>query len=140
MIDYAGDVILGVDSDGERVSIQEGESCNVVATPQDMDGSAIAKASLLTLTASLFLESSGASINSRKGQDVLDANGGAVSAAGVLTLRLQPADNVIVGSPAVDAYEQHILRIGWTWNDGVLTPRTGIQDIRLYVQQLRTVT
>ena len=141
MTDYAGGMILGVDSDGYRATIQEGESCNVVGTFYDNDGAAIAKTALGTVTADLFLESSGASINSRKAQDIKDANGGTITAAGVLTLRLEPADNVIVGSPAIDEYEQHLLRITWTWDDGVAaSDRTGIQDIRLYIQQLRTVT
>lgn len=138
MTEYAGRVVIGVDSNGIRASVQEGESCNVVATFKDGD-TAVAKSALLTVTASLFLESTGASINSRSGQNILDVNGGTITSAGVLTMRLDPADNVIVGTPSIDVHEQHILRIGWTWNDGTAT-RTGIQDIRIYVQQLRTVT
>ena len=138
MTEYAGRIILGADSDGVRASIQEGESAKIIGAFYDGDD-AVAKASLLTVLASLFLESTGASINSRKDQDIKDANGCTITNAGVFTLRLQPADNVIVGTPDIDVHEQHILRILWTWNDGEEN-LTGIQDIRLYVQQLRAVT
>lgn len=138
MTTYAGDVITGVDSNGERASIQEGESCNVVGIFKD-GGTTITKSALITVTASLFLESTGASINSRNDQDILDANQGTITSDGVFTLRLGPLDNIIVGSPVTDLHERHLLRVKWTWNDGVAV-RNGSQDILLYVQQLRTVT
>lgn len=112
------------DSDGAAVTVQEGESCNVVVTFQDLAGATIVKANLITLTATLFDLRSSAAINSRSVQSVLDANGGAVATDGTLTLRLQPADNAIIGNVAAGDVQVHILEFVWTWSDGVLT-RTG---------------
>jgi len=134
----AGITLEGVNASGKKVAIQQGESCNVVGTFYD-GSAAIAKASLSAVTCSLFLESTGASINSRKDQSILDANGGTITAEGVLTLRLDAADNPIVGTVDAGDYEAHILRVMWAWNDGV-SSRTGKQEIRLWVQALETVT
>lgn len=107
------------------VTVDEGESCNVTYNFTDMLGAAIAKASILTLTATLFDEASEDLINSRNAQTVLDANGGVVATDGTLVLRLQPADNVIVSTTLeAEKTERHILKVEWTWNDGVLV-RTG---------------
>ena len=135
---YIGPIVNGKDGAGRVVVIQEGESCNVFGTFYD-GSSAIAKTALATVTCDLFVESSGVSINSRKVQDILDANNGVVSSGGELTLRLGPLDNIIVGTPDTEGYETHILRITWTWNDGIAV-RTGIQEIRLYIESLTTVT
>ena len=142
MTPFAGETIDGADANSKIVSVQEGESCDVTAALKNGDDD-IAKAALVTVTATLYLEADGTVINSRNDQDILDANGGLITDEGVLTLRLEPDDNVLVGHPAVtvDAHETHILRIEWTWDDAVAaSPRTGKQQIRLYVQQLQDVS
>lgn len=45
------------DAAGKAVRVQQGESCDVVVTFKDMSGAAIAKASLLSLVATLYDES-----------------------------------------------------------------------------------
>ena len=137
MTAIAGGMIDGLDFNGKILSIQEGESCDLTGAFKNAE-TAIAKAALLTVAATLYDESTGTVINTRNAQDILDANGGSVDDSGNLTLRLDPADNVLVGSPAVGSYERHVLRIAWTWNDGVAT-RTGIQQIRLYVESIQEV-
>lgn len=123
-----------------EVIVQEGESCNVVVVVKDMDGAAIAKASIITLTATLFDYATEAAINSRNDQNVLDANQGTVATDGTLTLRLGPLDNVIVGTPATGKTETHCLEVTWTWNDGVAT-RTGKSGpLGIAVEQLAAVT
>lgn len=121
-------------SDGATLVIDEGESCNVTAVPKDMAGAAIAKANLATLTATLVDENTGDVINSRDAQSVLDANGGTVASDGTLTLRLQPADSAIVTTGDAGTIEGHILRLTWTWSDGVMT-RTGVQEWGIKVQR-----
>lgn len=113
------------DSDGDAVVVQQGESSNVVISFQGTDGADIVKANLISLTATLFDLRSNDVINSRDGQNVLDANNGTVATDGTLTLRLGPLDNVIVntGTP-VGGNETHCVVFVWTWNDGV-EPRTG---------------
>ena len=135
---YAGETLIAIDDKGRRLALQAGESCNVQGSFYNGD-TAIAKVALASVKAWLYDEETGVSINSRKDQDILDANGGTIDADGVLTVRLEPADNVIVGTVEVDAIETHILRVKWTWNDGVAV-RTGTQQVRLYIQQIQTVT
>lgn len=121
-------------SDGATLVIDEGESCNVTAVPKDMAGAAITESNLATLTATLVDEATGDVINGRDAQSVLDANGGTVASDGTLTLRLQPADAAIVTAGDAGTIEAHILRLAWTWSDGVLT-RTGVQEWGLKVRR-----
>ena len=123
------------DAAGKALVVQQGESCDVVVSFVDMAGAAIVKAAIATLTATLFDESTSTTINSRSAQTILDANGGTVTTSGVLTLRLGPLDAVIVGSVDVGDIEQHVLRITWTWSDGVQT-RTGIEERVISVERL----
>lgn len=123
------------DASGKAVRVQQGESCDVVVTFKDMSGTSIAKASLLSLAATLYDQTTNAIINSRNAVSVLDANGGAVASDGTLTLRLQPADATIVGSIDAGDTETHVLRIDWTWSDGVLT-RTGREEWSILVERI----
>ena len=123
------------DAAGKALVVQQGEDCDVVVSFTDMAGAAILKAALATLTATLFDESTSTTINSRSAQSVLDANGGTVTSGGVLTLRLGPLGNVIVGSVAVGDVERHVLRLTWTWSDGVQN-RTGIEERVISVERL----
>lgn len=70
---------------------------------------------LLTLKLTLFDRSSGTKINSRDLQNVLNTNGVTIGQDGVLVWRATAADNPIVGSPAVNAKEQHEARFDFTW-------------------------
>lgn len=127
-----------LDSDGHTLTVQQGESCNVIVVFHDNAGAAILKANLASLTATLFDQASAAVINSRSAQNVLDANGGAVATDGTLTLRLGPLDNVIVGTVAVGAIQKHVLRVTWTWSDGVAT-RTGIEERIIRVEKIAAI-
>ena len=118
----------------KAVIVNEGESCNVAIEFQDMYKAAIVKASLLTLAATLYDETTKAIINGRNAQSVLDVNGGTVASNGALTLRLQPLDAVVVGSVDTGEMEAHVLLIEWTYSDGVLT-RTGIKDVEIKVRK-----
>ena len=131
-----GKIIDLVDAAGDVPAVQEGESCNITGTFQNGDD-AVAKASLVTVTLTLYDELTSAVINSRNDQDILDDNGGSITAAGVLTLKLQAADNCVCGSIAAGRTESHIARVKFTWTDGELT-RTGIQEFRLHVEKLAT--
>lgn len=130
----SGKVIDLLDADGRTAIVQEGESCNVSGQLKNGADDVI-KASLLSLVLTLYDESSSAVINSRDAQDVLDAAGGSVSAGGLITMALDPADNPIAGSAPAGSTEPHILRFKWTWHDGTST-RTGIQEFRLQAEKL----
>jgi hypothetical protein len=126
------------DVDGQVVQVDEGESANVTATFADLDNATLAKASIDTMTATLVNAVDGTVINSVQDLDILDANNATVTAGGVLTMRLQPADNPIVSTTlAVNATESHYLTVAWTWNDGT-TGRTGRQEWEILVRNLTT--
>ena len=122
---------------GDRREIDAGESADVTATFYDFSGVVLDKASIVTLTATLkHVSSAGVAttINSRDNQDVLDINGGTVSAAGVLTLKLQPLDNVLVEA-AYGGVESHYLLLEWTWVDTEAVTRTGTQEWEFFISQ-----
>ena len=123
-------------STGKVEPVQSGESSNVVVTFHDIAGDAIVKASLATLTVTLYDRTTLAVINSRSAQNVKDANNGTVANDGTLTLRLGASDNVIVGtSVAVGALEEHVVRLQWTWSDGVET-RNGFDEWVMSVEKV----
>lgn len=127
------------DVNGEEIDVQAGESANVVAS-FNFGSETFDKAALLTITATLYDLESKTVINSREDQDVKDHNDATVSSEGVLTLRLSPADNVIVDADLlVGQNEVHVIRLTWTWNDGVIT-RTGIEELRFNVMKTATVS
>ena len=127
------------DSDNLRREVDVGESADIVATFYDMDGDALAKAAIATLTATLvYVDSSEVVtvINSRNAQSILDANGGLVASSGVLTFRLQALDNIIVDTTLTESeVESHYLTLVWTWSDGTLT-RTGKQEFEILVRNI----
>lgn len=124
---------LLLNSSSQRVEVNEGEAAVCTFTFYDTSGSAIAKSAIQTLTCSLTNAADGATINSRSGQNVLDANDGTLSTAGVLTLKLGASDNTIVGSNTQNE-ELHYLTLNWTWTDGDGDTLTGQQDFELWVQ------
>ena len=115
---------------GLDVTFKESASGDVTGTFFDASGAALNKASIATLVATLKNAKTStvdeSEINSRTAQTILDANGGAVTTAGVLTLKLQPLDNVIVSSDiGLGEVETHWLDITWTWVDADTVTRTG---------------
>ena len=131
-------VVLLEDSAGSAVSVDEGESCIITATLYDATGEVLAKAAISTLTVSLINEADGSIINSREDQDILDANGGTVSTPGVVTLKLQPADNVMVDTSGSEK-EVHVVAFEWTWTDGQSVSMTGRQEYGMTVSAATNV-
>ena len=129
-----------MDENGEALIVQEGESCNVVCAFIDMSGVAILKASLISLTVSLWNLNTTLRINNRKDQSVLDVNNGVVATDGALTLRLGSLDNIIAGTLSAGEIETHVLEFTWTWNDGVAVRTGKSEPLWLQVEKLVVVT
>lgn len=126
------------DSNSQTVEIDEGESCDITATFEFDGTAAFDKSEIITLLLTLYNECDNAVINSRNAEDAKDANGHLLSTEGVLTAKFQAADNVIVDSDiTVGQLETHVVRLVWTWSDGVLT-RTGKQELEFNVKKLAT--
>jgi len=91
----------------------------------DENDLAIAKAQLTSLTLTLYRAGYPATIfNARDASDILDANGGTVSADGVLTLLLENDDNVLESQTRNQEF--HVVLIRWTWATGT---RPGVHEI-----------
>ena len=109
-------------------------------TVQDEDGAGIAAASLTTLTLTLYNKDDTIKtiINTRDGQDVLNANNVTVDGSGVLEWTMQPNDNQIIGTSAsVGGDEEHIALFQWTYSGGA---KAGKHEVRILVKNLEKVT
>ena len=104
------------DSGGKMIVVKAGSSNKITATLKDYAEVAINKASLLTLTMTLK-DGTGAIVNSRSAVNIIDANGGYVSSAGVLSLYMNALDNTLIDSTLEQ--ERRIILLTYTWNDGV---------------------
>ena len=123
-------------SAGDYVTINSGESCNLSGTLKDTDGATITSISTLKLT--LFDESSGAIINSRKNQNVNGANGGTFS-SGTFTIELDGSDTTAVGDIEDTKTQNRIARIQWSYSDGDST-RTNEQEFYFPIYKPKTTT
>jgi len=91
----------------------------------DENDLAIAKAQLTSLTLSLYRAGyPEVFFNGRDASDILDSNGGTVSADGVLTLLLENDDNVLASQG--HNQEFHVALIRWTWDSG---SRQGVHEV-----------
>lgn len=88
---------------------------------------------LESLTLTLCEERSGTIINSRARQSVLGTNGGSVSSLGVVSLRLDPLDMVMVSDRK---QEVHVALLEWTWGDPL---KSGKHEVAFTVVDLAKV-
>lgn len=118
--------------DPDSRTVYEQTTVEYQFTLKDLAGVVIPAADLVTLTLTLYDVASGSIINSRDGQDVLNANNVTVSAGGVVVYTMLPADNAIVGTPAANAAETHGVQFRWTW--GAAPPyKAGELLVEVYV-------
>lgn len=85
---------------------------------KDENGAAIPAASMNTLTLTLTDQATGAVINGRTNQSVLNVNGGTLDSSGNFAMTFGFADNPIVtaGSVALGAIERHVALFKYTYN------------------------
>jgi hypothetical protein len=103
------------------------------------DAEAIVAASILTITATLSDVATGAIINNREDQDVLNANGGTLTSPGVFTLRLVGEVDNIIHTASPSSTEKHRLTLKVTYQrpgpeDGFLN-----HEVIFYVLRLTDV-
>lgn len=106
----------------------------ITGTLSDPAGVSLPASQLTTLTLTLYNLADGAIINSRNGENVLNANGGTVDAEGNLLMELTPNDTVIL--TAGNRYETHIALFLFTWAAGA---RTGGHEFEHTVGDLAKV-
>ncbi len=101
-------------------------------TMQDEAGNAIPAASLTSLTLTVYSVLSGDIVNSRNGQNVLNANNVTVSSQGVVTWTQQIADVTILNDALAE--ETHRCLFVFAWSSG--TPRSFPHEIDLVIENL----
>jgi hypothetical protein len=115
-------------------AVQERETTQFTATLKDETDAALPDTSLLTLTLTLRDCDTDTILNSRDGQNVLNANDVTVSTAGLLTWEMQPADSPIVTT--TKDQELHEALFIWTWSGG---SKTGRHVVRFLVENMARV-
>ena len=105
------------------------------ATIEDENGNAIPSSSLTTLLLTLYSQHSGTIINSREGQNVLNANNVTVDANGLLTWTMQPDDNQILDNTLTS--ERHKALFEFTYSAGA---KSGKHEVVFVVDNLSKVT
>lgn len=114
--------------------VNAGESAVVTATLYDTSGATLDKAAVASLSVTLVDESRSI-VNSRDGQDILDANGGTLASDGTVTLILSTDDTQMVDDES--DLERRYLQFAWTWSDGSNT-LTGIHDYYVEIKNFQT--
>lgn len=104
------------DSAGNVKHVDSKESAVITAVLKDVDDVAINKAVLQSLTLTLVNAEDGTVLNGRDQQDILDTNNGSVTEDGVVTIKLQPADNAVCGANN-NELEEHYATLRWTYAD-----------------------
>ena len=97
-------------------TVAEQTTRRYTATIQDETGAAIPAASLTTLKLTLYDRATGAVINTRDDQNVLNANDVTVDGNGLLTWTMKPADNPILNDAL--AQEHHVALFEFTYASG----------------------
>lgn len=100
------------------VEVAEKSTCRITATLTDHSGATLAAVDTLQLT--LYHKRTGAILNARDADDVLNANGGTFN-AGAFGMTLGPDDNALEFQSL--GAETHVAQIDWTYNSGTATGR-----------------
>ncbi len=114
--------------------INEASTAVYTAVLKDENAAVIPAASIDVLTLTLSNVADDAIINSRNGQNVLNANNVTVTAGGVLTWTMQPADTAIID--ATRTLETHRATFQMQFN----TVSFSTWDVDLVVRNLGKVT
>jgi hypothetical protein len=117
-------------------SVRERTSGVYSATLRDEAGAVIPDATLESLTLSRYVTGSGAVVNNRDQQDVLNTNDVTVDSSGTLTWAVRPADNAIVGTHG-RRFERHRAVFQFTWSSGT---KRGWHAVEFLVQSERAVS
>lgn len=121
-------------------NILEGSSPKISAVLEDEDGTPIADTDLTSLTLTYWDELTGAFINSRNDQNVLNANQVIVTAAGVFTWRMLAADTAIIDTLLAQGGEEvKIALFEWVWTDVASEVRHGKHILEIHVTQVTNV-
>ena len=117
--------------------IKEKQTGIYAFTMKDEAGAVIPAASLTSLTLTVYSLQSGAIVNSRNAQNVLNANNVSVSEGGVVTWIQQIADVTILNDALTE--ETHRCLFVFGWNSGG-NPRSYPHELDLVIENLGKLT
>lgn len=115
--------------------VNEKTSSRLTGIFKDETGAVVGSSGMVSIAATLTDKVTGAVINSRSSQDVLNANGGTLDADGNFVLTFAPGDHEIQNQ-ALD-YEVHVLLLDWVFASGA---KGGTEEQDIYVHNLSNVT
>lgn len=118
---------------GPTSALNEGTTGSYSCTLTDTAGAAISSASVSAITATLRDVETGAIVNNRDAQNVLNANGGTLAVGGVFTLILSAADTA--QSSTGRTLQARRLTLAVTYDDGTLT-----HEVTFYVRALADIS
>lgn len=106
-----------VDADGSKRPILKRTNLRYTTTLKDIAGAVVPSTDLSTFTLTWYsLHGAQAVVNSRDGQNILNANNVTLDGSGNLVWNLQPADTQILDSTL--AFEWHRALFAWTKTGG----------------------
>lgn len=114
--------------------INEGASAFFEASLEDENGAPVGSAAIQSVTMNYYHLATGAIINNRSNQNVLNANGVTISPTGALVWELDEADTSIVS--AVNGYDEHRAEFKVVW--GPDNRRMNF-DVAIYVRDFKFV-
>lgn len=117
------------------LTIPEKGTCKLTGVIVDETGTPLPLANVVSLKCTLYDRESGNPLGGRTNQDIKNAAGGTLDAAGNFSLTLADADNAILDPTR--AFELHEALIEWTYGGG---SKPGRQVFRIAVRNLRKVT
>lgn len=116
------------------LTITEGTTPTYTAILKDNEGVVVPAASLSAVRLRLYSTATGAVINSRNGQNVLNANNVTINNVGLLTWKLLEADTILVDSPKpILGHHCAVFVIEWTDAQSVL--RQIVHEVTFPIQR-----
>lgn len=114
------------------IEVLEGSTPQYSGVLTDENDAPVGSGALLASKMTLYSVSSGAIINGRNGQNILNANNVTISGAGVILWRLMEADTKIVDTnPGVVVTHRAVLVFDWL--DAASTARQMVREISLRI-------
>jgi len=120
------------------IELTEGETATYTASLQDENGAPVSSASLSGARLTYYSVHTGAIINGRNNQNILNANNVTISAGGALAWKLQEADVRISDAPIADgAVVSHRAVFVFEWLDSGLVPRQMVREVTVKLSQAK---
>jgi hypothetical protein len=117
------------------IAVLEGQTVTYTTTLLDEASVAVPAAAFTAIRLTYYSVQSGAIINSRNNQSILNANEVTVDGAGLLTWKLQEADVTMTESPKPSVTTYRAVMV-YEWLDAATVPRQAVREIDVTIQAI----